>query len=199
MTMNAYTLHCLTQIDNFATLCALILVHDPILSGCPSGPSQPMLYELMVILPSHISDNEVDGTIDTLAKLVEHAGGTVEKKQSLGKIKLAYPIKRQRHGVYAMFYVEVPSDKMQKLDQNLRLADEVVRHMLIARPEGIPTFDFKMVSYTAPLTAEGRRANERDERAPKSSDKVAEKSAVVTEEISEKLDAILESDIMKGV
>lgn len=158
-----------------------------------------MLYELMAILPSHISDNEVDGTIDTIAKLVENAGGTVEKKQSLGKIKLAYPIKRQRHGVYAMLYVEVPSDKMQKLDQNLRLADEVVRHMLIARPDGIPTTEFKMVSYTAPLTAEGRRANERDERTPKSSDKVAEKAAGATEEISEKLDAILESDIMKNV
>ncbi|MEK9156589.1 MAG: 30S ribosomal protein S6 [Patescibacteria group bacterium] len=158
-----------------------------------------MLYELMAILPSHISDNEIDGTIDILAKLVENAGGKVEKTQNLGKIKLAYPIKRQRHGVYAMLYVEVSSDQMKKLDQNLRLADEVVRHMLIARPEGIPTAEFKMVSYTAPLTAEGRRANERDERAPKPIDKVVEKSAVATEEISGKLDAILESDIMKGV
>lgn len=158
-----------------------------------------MLYELMAILPSHISDNEVDGTIDTIAKLVENAGGTVEKKESLGKIKLAYPIKRQRHGVYAMLYIEVSSDSMQKLDQNLRLADEVVRHMLIARPDGIPTTEFKMVSYTPPLTAEGRRANERDERAPKAVEKVAEKAAEASEEISGKLDAILESDIMKSV
>lgn len=157
-----------------------------------------MLYELMTILPSHISDTEVDGTIDAISKLVENAGGKVEKTQNLGKIKLAYPIKRQRHGVYAMFYIEVSSESMKKLDQNLRLADEVVRHLLIARPEGIPTAPFKMVSYTAPLTPEGRRANEREDRAPKSSEKTAEKS-VTTEEIAGKLDAILDSDIMKNV
>ncbi len=203
------TLHCLTQIDNFATLRTLILVRDPILLGRfpttlgePSSAKcriyQPMLYELMTILPSHISDTEVDGTIDAIAKLVENAGGTVEKKQNLGKIKLAYPIKRQRHGVYAMLYINVSAENMQKLDQNLRLADEVVRHMLIARPAGIPTAPFSMVSYTPPLTAEGRRANERDERAPKTSEKIAEKSPAA-EEIAGKLDAILESDIMKGV
>lgn len=157
-----------------------------------------MLYELMTILPSHVSDTEVDGTIDAIAKLVENAGGKVEKTQNLGKIKLAYPIKRQRHGVYALLYVEVSSDNMKKLDQNLRLADEVVRHMLIARPEGIPTAAFKMVSYTPPLTPEGRRSSEREDRAPKSSDKHAEKS-VATEEIAGKLDAILDSDIMKNV
>lgn len=157
-----------------------------------------MLYELMTILPSHISDTEVDGTIDAIAKLVENAGGKVEKTQNLGKIKLAYPIKRQRHGVYAMLYIEVSSDQMKKLDQNLRLADEVVRHLLIARPEGIPTAAFKMVSYVAPLTPEGRRANERDDRPKTSSEKAPEKSAT-TEEIAGKLDAILDSDIMKNV
>lgn len=157
-----------------------------------------MLYELMTILPSHISDTEVDGTIDTISKLVENAGGKVEKTENLGKIKLAYPIKRQRHGVYALLYVEVAPEHLPKLDLNLRLADEVVRHMLIARPEGIPTFAYSMVSYTPPLTAEGRRATEREDRAPKASEKAQEKSEA-TEKNSEKLDAILESDIMKTV
>ncbi len=144
-----------------------------------------MLYELMTILPSHISDVEVDGTIAAIAKLVEHAGGKVEKTQNLGKIKLAYPIKRQRHGVYALMYIEVSSENMKKLDQNLRLADEVVRHMLIARPEGIPTAAFKMVSYVPPLTPEGRRASEREERASKNAEKV-----LVSEETEEKTEAV---------
>lgn len=158
-----------------------------------------MLYELMTILPAHISDTEVDGTIDAIAKLIENAGGKVEKTQNLGKIKLAYPIKRQRHGVYALIYAEVPAEKMVKLDQNLRLAEEVVRHMIVARPEGIPTADFKLVSYTAPLTPEGRRTNEREERgAAKPAEKVGEKSPA-SEEIAGKLDAILDSDIMKNV
>lgn len=160
---------------------------------------QPMLYELMTILPAHVSDVEVDGTIDTIAKLIERAGGTVEKTQNLGKIKLAYAIKRQRHGVYALFYVEMPSDSLQKLDQYLRLSDEVVRHLVVARPEGIPTAAFKLVSYTPPLTSEGRRATDREDRAQKAGEKSAEKSAATTEEIAGKIDAILDADIMKNV
>ncbi len=155
-----------------------------------------MLYEIMTILPAHISETEVDGTIANIAKIAENAGGNVVSSQNLGKIKMAYAIKRQRHGFYVLFYVELAPEKMQKLDQTLRLAEEVVRHITIARPDGKPEAPFTLVSYTAPLTPEGRRAGEREDRAQKS--EKAEKSSA-TEEIAGKLDAILESDAVKNV
>lgn len=158
-----------------------------------------MMYEIMTIIPSHISDTEVDGAIEAVAKLVEKESGKVEKTQNLGKIKLAYPIERQRHGTYVLMYAELAPEAMMKLDQNLRLADEVVRHMIIARPEGIPSAEFKLVSYTNPLTPEGRRSSERDDRATKPAERGTTEKVMSTEEIAGKLDAILESDIMKNV
>ncbi len=158
-----------------------------------------MMYEIMTIIPSRISDTEIDTAIATIAKLVENAGGKVEKTQNLGKMKLAYPIEHQRHGTYVLVYADIAAEVMPKLDQNLRLTEEVIRHLIIARPNGIPTADFKLVSYTVPLTPEGRRASERDDRPVKPSSEALADKALSTVEIEGKLDAILDSDIMKNI
>jgi len=163
-----------------------------------------MLYEIMTILPSQYADTEVDGVIATVSKVIEKSGAKVEKTHSFGKIKMAYPIERQRYGTYILFYVTAEAEMMMKLDQDLRLTDEIIRHMTIGRPEGVPTGEFKLVQYTPPLTTEGRRAGEREERTdrPERGPRPATPDAtgkVTTEELSNKLDQILDSDIMKNI
>lgn len=168
------------------------------------GQVNTMLYEIMTILPAQYADTEVDGVVATISKVMEKSGAKVEKTHSFGKIKMAYPIERQRYGTYILFYVMAEPEMMKKLDQDLRLTEEVLRHMSIARPEGMPKGEFKLVSYTPPLTAEGRRAGEREERsdrpdrAPRT--QAAETAGkVTTEELASKLDQILDSDIMKNI
>lgn len=163
-----------------------------------------MIYEIMTILPSHYADTEVEGVTATVTKLIEKVEGKVQKSHSFGKIKMAYPIERQRYGTYILFYVEMDPASVQKLDAEFRLSEEVLRHLIVARPNGIPTNEFKLVQYTQPLTPEGRRAGERDERGEKferrDKPQVAEAPAkVTTEEFSNQLDQILDSDIMKNI
>ncbi len=143
--------------------------------------------------------------VDTVTKVIEKAGGKVEKSHSFGKIKTAYPIERQRYGTYIMFYVTAEPEAMKKLDGDLRLTEEVLRHMVVARPEGMPKGEFKLVQYTPPLTTEGRRAGEREERSDRPDRRERAPAApetagkVTTEEFSSKLDQILDSDIMKNI
>ena len=163
-----------------------------------------MLYEIMTILPAQYADTEVDGVIGTISKVLEKSGAKVEKTHSFGKIKMAYPIERQRYGTYILFYVTAEPETMSKLDGDLRLTDEVLRHMSIARPEGMPKGDFKLVQYTPPLTAEGRRAGDREERSDRPDRGPRTQAAdttgkVTTEELASKLDQILDSDIMKNI
>jgi small subunit ribosomal protein S6 len=161
-----------------------------------------MIYEIMTIIPTKFAENEVDGVIAEITKVIEAGAGKVEKTFNHGKIKLAYAIDHQRYGTYVLFYISAEKEAMAKIDQNLRLSDEVVRHIIVARPEGIPATPYKLVSYQQPFTTEGRRASDRDERpardekahAPK-----AEAGKLTTEELSSKLDQILDSDIMKNV
>ena len=163
-----------------------------------------MLYEIMTILPAQYADTEVDGVIATISAVLEKAGAKVEKTHSFGKIKMAYPVERQRYGTYILFYITAEPEAMKKVEGDLRLTEEVLRHLVIARPEGMPKGEFKLVPYTPPLTTEGRRAGEREERTdrpdrgprPQASE-IAGK--VTTEELASKLDQILDSDIMKNI
>ncbi len=159
-----------------------------------------MIYEIMTIIPSRFADTEIEKVTGDIVKEIEKAEGKIEKTLNLGKQKLAYVIEGERYGTYMLFYVAAEQSAMAKIDMNLKLSDEVLRHMVIARPEGIPTGAFKLVSYVAPLTAEGRRAGEREDR-PAREHQAAEVPAkkMSTEELSSKLDQILDSDIMKNV
>jgi len=159
-----------------------------------------MIYEIMTVIPSRFADNEIEKVTGDIAKEIEKAEGKIEKTVNLGKQKLAYVIEGERYGTYMMFYVAAEQAAMAKIDLNLRLCEEVLRHITIARPEGIPSGDYKLVSYVAPLTTEGRRSSEREDR-PVREHHAAEAPVkkLSTEELSSKLDQILDSDIMKNV
>jgi len=62
--------------------------------------------------------------------LVKNAGGKIIKTDNWGKRKLAYPIKKQEFAVYVYFDLELESESVAKLDSNLNITDEVIRHLL---------------------------------------------------------------------
>lgn len=162
-----------------------------------------MIYEILTILPAKFADNEIDAVAERVAKSLETSGAKIEKTENLGKLKLAYAIDHVRYGTYVLFYVEAAAEAMKKIDQDLRLADEVLRHMIVVRPEGIPAHTPKPTSYVPPLNSEGRRSSEKSEERPvaRRTDKpaAADEKPISTQELDKKLDEILDSDIMKSI
>lgn len=160
-----------------------------------------MMYEILTIIPAKFSDTEIDTVAERVAKMLETSGLKVEKTENLGKLKLAYAIDHMRYGTYVLFYASTDDvSVMKKVDQDLRLADEVLRHMVVAHPEGIPTRTAKPTSYVPPLTTEGRRSSEKTDdrpRAPKAA--ATDEKPLSTVELDKKLDEILDSDIMKSI
>ncbi|MBU0613979.1 30S ribosomal protein S6 [Patescibacteria group bacterium] len=160
-----------------------------------------MIYEILYIVPSKFSDNEVDGAVERVASIFSKHGAEVKETKTLGKIKLAYPIKQVTHGTYILVFIESETEKVQAIDFDLKLAPEVLRHTMLKREKGIPSFSFNMVSYAAPLTPEGKRSsvvglkNDKVQKAP--SKKEADK--ISAQDLDKKLDEILESDIVADV
>ncbi|HAL50359.1 MAG: 30S ribosomal protein S6 [Candidatus Uhrbacteria bacterium GW2011_GWD2_41_121] len=154
-----------------------------------------MIYEILYIIPSKFSDSEIDGVTERVSNVLETAGAKVQETKNLGKIKLAYPVKKMRHGTYILTYVEHDGSNLQKIDQNLRLSEDVLRHVVVKRPEGIPTMSFTLTSYQEPLSPEGKRTTAKKEpRAKKSqAEPVAEKMTAM--DLDKQLDDILDSDL----
>jgi hypothetical protein len=55
-------------------------------------------YELLSIVPTQFTDEEVGEISKQISALVEKVGGNVVSTTNLGKIRMAYPIKKIRHG-----------------------------------------------------------------------------------------------------
>ncbi len=162
------------------------------------GGIKPMIYEILYIIPSKFSDTEIDGVRAAITGRMEAAGAKIEKTENLGKLKLAYTVKKFSHGTYILVFVDAASEAMAKIDQDLRLADEVLRYTIVKRPQGIPKTIPMPSSYVAPLTSEGKRtagaAGKKElakVAAPMAPAAVAAEP-ISAEELDKKLDEILD-------
>lgn len=112
------------------------------------------MYELLYILPTRYTDAEIEGIQTMVRGLVEKAGAKIVKEENLGRIRLAYPIKQASHGSYILAYLEAETLMVAEIEKQLRLATEVLRHMIVQLPKGIPERSFLLESYVAPLSEE---------------------------------------------
>ncbi len=153
-----------------------------------------MIYEILYIVPSRFSETEIEGVTKQVQEVLQKSEAKIERVENLGKLKLAYPIKKERHGTYVLTYITVAPEKLSKIDLDLRLTDEVLRHVIVKRPEGIPTVAFQMDEYEAPITAEGKRIHKKGKMEVATARKVvAQPTETISEEdLEKKLDSILD-------
>lgn len=88
-------------------------------------------YEVGIILHP---DLEIDleratGKVETI---ITGLGGKIENKDSWGKRKLAYPIKKQDWGLYVFLQISIDPANVQQLDNSLRITDEVIRYIIVS-------------------------------------------------------------------
>ncbi len=88
-------------------------------------------YELMYILSSAVTDNDVPGIASEVDKFISDSGGTLLTQEMLGKKKLAYPIKKTRNGFYVLETFNLEGPKLQGLDNKLRSMEPIIRYLYI--------------------------------------------------------------------
>jgi small subunit ribosomal protein S6 len=89
------------------------------------------IYENIVILNAAISDEEADAAINKIKELVTGQGGEVLKVEVWGRRKLSYEIKKQKKGLYVLFFYKTPSAAVRKLEEFYKIFDAVLKYMVI--------------------------------------------------------------------
>jgi small subunit ribosomal protein S6 len=87
-------------------------------------------YELMYILSSAVSDNDVPTVVAEVDQYIKQQGGTLLTQEMLGKKKLAYPIKKTRNGFYVVQTFNLDTSKLQEFDNKLRSIDTIIRYLV---------------------------------------------------------------------
>ncbi|MCW2578855.1 MAG: rpsF [Blastococcus sp.] len=90
-------------------------------------------YELMVILDPELEERTIAPSLERFLTVVTNAGGTV-KTEFWGRRRLAYEIKKQVEGIYAIVTIESEPAAVAELDRQLNLNESVLRTKLM-RPE----------------------------------------------------------------
>ena len=91
-------------------------------------------YELMVILDPNLDERTVQPSLDQFLGVVRNDGGSIEKVDVWGKRRLAYEIKKNPEGIYAVVSLKAEPATVKELDRQLTLNESVLRTKVI-RPD----------------------------------------------------------------
>lgn len=91
-------------------------------------------YEVVVILDPTLEERTVAPSLDTYLNVVRNDGGSVENVDVWGKRRLAYEIKKNPEGIYAVVSLTAEPATVKELDRQLTLNESVLRTKVI-RPD----------------------------------------------------------------
>ena len=88
-------------------------------------------YEVMFIVDSKTTDDDITRLNENLLQVITDQGGTVTKQENMGRRQLAYPIGRQTEGHYVLFEVDGSGREIAELERRMRVNDQVIRYITV--------------------------------------------------------------------
>ncbi len=93
------------------------------------------LYELLYIIKNDFSDEQIPGITkkvqDTISSVSKEVN--IKQTQDLGRRRLAYPIQKEVAGSYSLIDFEAGPESIKRLDRELSLNDDLLRHLIITK------------------------------------------------------------------
>ena len=126
-------------------------------------------YEIMFIVSSDGSDEDIDKINGQIEGVVTAGGGKVEKIEKLGKRRLAYIVKKFREGSYVLFTIQADGAIVREIERRLRVMDLVIKYLTVRMDEGMKRLE-KIKAHRQKRAAHRSRArnegSERRQQAP---------------------------------
>lgn len=91
-------------------------------------------YESVIIINPSVEEQGVKDLIKTFTDLI-NANGKVESVEELGKRKLAYEVKKNKEGYYAIFTFEAKPESITELERNYRINDDVIKFIVVRKED----------------------------------------------------------------
>ena len=91
-------------------------------------------YEVMVILDPSIEERTVEGSLDKYLNVIRKDGGSVESVDVWGRRRLAYEVKKNAEGIYAVITLNAEPATVKEFDRQLTLNESILRTKVM-RPD----------------------------------------------------------------
>ena len=137
-------------------------------------------YELVVVLSPTVGDEGFPATVERINGVITNNGGEIKNVDAWGRRRLAYPIRRNLEGFYAVTQFSAEPTAIRPLEANLDLAEDVLRHLVI-KVEYVKPYEKKKKKTGAGATAASIAAPEQVP-APVTPTPAPEPAAAIEEE-----------------
>jgi len=161
-------------------------------------------YEILFILPNKFTDDEAKKVTEQVEEKIVAVSGKITHREYWGKKRLAYKIKGNAFGYYALLEFDLEGIYLAKINQELRLFTEVLRHQIVVKKskteEQLAKEQKIRVKIASKKAAEVRQEQEEKNKSAETSSATDKKEDKRTKlkDLDDKLDDILNaSDLIK--
>jgi len=91
-------------------------------------------YEVMVILDPNLDERTVEPSLDKYLNVIRKDGGSVDKVDVWGRRRMAYEIRKNAEGIYAIVTLQAEPATVKEFDRQLTLNESVLRTKVM-RPD----------------------------------------------------------------
>jgi small subunit ribosomal protein S6 len=141
------------------------------LTEAQSAVSADREYETIFILKSDVTRENSESISTRVNDVVTREGGKLTRLENWGRRRLAYPVNKQKRGVYVYMKYIGRGGLVSELERNLRMLDDVVKYQTVklreeVAQEGVVVaaedvkFEYIEVPVDAEAEAEESRARE---------------------------------------
>jgi small subunit ribosomal protein S6 len=88
-------------------------------------------YENVFIVRQDVSGQQVEELANRFTEILQSGGGKVERTEFWGLRTMAFKIKKNRKGHYVMLNIDAPASAVHEMERNMRLNEDVIRHMTL--------------------------------------------------------------------
>lgn len=93
------------------------------------------LYENVFLVRPDVSASQVEALAKEFSTIIEEGGGSVPKVEHWGLRTLAYRLKKNRKAHYVLMNLDAPADALHEMERNMRIHEDVMRHLTIRMEE----------------------------------------------------------------
>ncbi|MCU0679747.1 MAG: 30S ribosomal protein S6 [Planctomycetes bacterium] len=148
-------------------------------------------YEILFIVPNRFTEEEAKEVIAKVEKNIKDNGGEITYQEYWGKKKLAYIIDHNNYGYYQLLEFDYESTLLEKLDSNLRLSTEILRHQIVRMKKRSSEEIAKAKEKTDKLNAKEEVVEKEEKKEKPDKAKAKEKAKIDLKDLDEKLEGIL--------
>jgi small subunit ribosomal protein S6 len=92
-------------------------------------------YEGIFITKSSLTDEASQKELSLIGEEISKNGGNIENTEKWGKRSLAYPINKNKDGVYYKLDFKIETEKIAELKKAYKMNDNIIRVMIVKKSD----------------------------------------------------------------